>query len=164
MNPKACSSVDSHISKQKHFKCRWNGAALTAELPSELSDLLQKYLSQAHAVLHDADYPYVFSDRKGRFMEEASTITHYWESLLRRMGSPAIFPPHRYLYQKSISLHGLCCKMTCDLTYRSELQDYKLYAFTICESMYVTALCNEDLAYHKLYTLQNAAFYHHSSL
>jgi hypothetical protein len=38
---------------------------------------------------------YIFSNRAGAAMEEAAQLTAYWKDLLKRLGSPAVFAPHK---------------------------------------------------------------------
>lgn len=65
------------------------------ELPLDLAAIIFAYLTKGHPVLCDPGYQFVFVDRLGRFMEESCTMTNYWKQLLKRLGSPAIFGPHR---------------------------------------------------------------------
>ena len=73
---------------------RWTNAEIKFRLPKELQSLLDLYLEKGHSVISPAS-PYVFSDQKGKAMQSASQISHWWEALLKKMGSPAIFPPNR---------------------------------------------------------------------
>ena len=73
---------------------RWTNAEIKFKLPKELQSLLELYLEKGHSVISPAS-PYVFSDQKGKAMQSASQISHWWETLLKKMGSPAIFPPNR---------------------------------------------------------------------
>ena len=77
-----------------HHKNRfkWDGSVIQFRLPAELRDLMHVFLSRCHHVLSPGS-PFVFTDHKSRPMLEASRLTHYWESILRRCGAEAIFPP-----------------------------------------------------------------------
>ena len=60
-----------------------------------MASLIEVYLKRGHVPLHGRDWPYVFSDKKGRHMAAAPVMSEYWRQLLLRMGSPTFFPPHR---------------------------------------------------------------------
>lgn len=73
---------------------RWVNSEIKFKLPAELQSLLELFIEKGHSVVSPGS-KYMFSDQKGRVMEEASQMSHWWESLLKRLGSPAIFPPTR---------------------------------------------------------------------
>ena len=63
------------------------------QLPAELQHLVALYLAKARPVLTSSGC--MFIDQKGRPMQKASNLSHYWEQLLKRLGSRAMFPPNR---------------------------------------------------------------------
>ena len=73
---------------------RWHADAIIVRLPGELAQLVYTYLLQGHAVLSPG-MPYMFCDRKGRPFQSAARFCHYFNKVLQRIGSPAVFPPSR---------------------------------------------------------------------
>lgn len=74
---------------------RWKNPQVQIKIPQELVSILVLHLGRAHRTISGSNYPFVFSDRKGRHMAEAASMSEYWRYLLVRMGSPTFFPPHR---------------------------------------------------------------------
>lgn len=74
---------------------RWRSNALEIKLPDELAHLklVSIYIERAHDVLCPK-VPYMFVDSKREAMVHASTLSTYWLGLLKRLGSPAAFPPN----------------------------------------------------------------------
>lgn len=73
---------------------RWSNAAIQFKVPEELQCLLELYLQKGHGIVSPL-CPYVFTDHKSKPMVEAAQMSFFWEQLLKRLGSPAIFPPNR---------------------------------------------------------------------
>ena len=73
---------------------KWSGSAIQFKVPAELGSLLELYLQKGHKVVSPG-CPYVFTDQRQRPMLDASQLSYWWEQLLKRLGSPAIFPPNR---------------------------------------------------------------------
>jgi len=76
------------------LQVRWNQAAIKVKLPKELQDLLLLYLDQGHRLISPQS-PFVFSDSKGKPMLAATSMTNWFQQLLKRLGAPASFPPNR---------------------------------------------------------------------
>ena len=64
-------------------------------LPPLLAALFLLFLEKAHGVISPG-LPLTFSNKAGAAMEKAAQLTAYWEGLLKRLGSPAVLPPHRW--------------------------------------------------------------------
>ena len=73
---------------------RWHADAIIVRLPGELAQLVYTSLLQGHAVLSPG-MPYMFCDKKGRLFQSAAPFCHYFNKVLQRIGSPAVFPPSR---------------------------------------------------------------------
>lgn len=82
---------------------RWSGAAIQFRVPGELQSLLESYLQKGHSLV-SPHCPFVFTDHKCKPMLEASQMSYFWEQLLKRLGSPAVFPPNRYIHHQK----GIC--------------------------------------------------------
>ena len=68
---------------------------IAIKLPPLLAALFQLFLEKAHSVTSPG-LLHIFSNKSGAAMDKAAQLTAYWESLLKRLGSPAVLPPHRY--------------------------------------------------------------------
>lgn len=73
---------------------RWSGAGIQFKVPEELQSLLELYLQNGYRLV-SPECPYVFTDHKCRPMLEPSQLSHFWEQVLKRIGSPAVLPPNR---------------------------------------------------------------------
>ena len=80
-----------HHKNQKRHDCE----PIDLQLPEEMQQLMAMYLEKGHPVLASSGMQHMFMDKKGRPMEKAATMTHYWQHLLTQMGAKAKFPPNR---------------------------------------------------------------------
>ena len=76
---------------------KWKRAVIQFDVPSELAELLQAYLGgprqallQYHLLIGDT-CDHVFMDMHGRAFD-GSVFTTYWQSMMRRLGAPALNP------------------------------------------------------------------------
>jgi hypothetical protein len=67
---------------------------MSIKLPPLLVDLFLLFLEKAHPVTSPGNL-YIFSNSKGAPLEEAAQLTAYWKSLLKKLGSTAVFAPHK---------------------------------------------------------------------
>lgn len=73
---------------------KWSNAAIQFRVPEELQSLLELYLKRGHSII-SPQCQFVFTDHKCKPMVEAAQMSYFWEQLLKRLGSPAVFPPNR---------------------------------------------------------------------
>lgn len=73
---------------------RLESLILEVQLPQELAELAIVYMNKAHPILFPGGMPFMFPDRHGKQMGQASTLTNWWHKLLKRLGCRADFPPH----------------------------------------------------------------------
>ena len=71
---------------------RWHSLPLEVQIPLELAELTQCYLEKAHPILCPG-LEFMFADKHGKQMQQPSTLTNWWHGLMKRLGSPAAFPP-----------------------------------------------------------------------